>query len=198
MKTAINIPDWWKGAQVLPREFLSTFKPFFYGFFLLGIVLIGALEGRSEADALELEGFIKPFMEVDVGCEVTGVLKSLEVEKSDIVKKEQIIAQLDVSVEQQNVELARANLKLSEASIQLQKENMDFLFREFQRKNELYKKDSLSFFEKDQSETNWRIASLSLQEAIEKKRVAELELKQTSAFLQRRIIRSSINGVVVE
>lgn len=199
MKKAIGMLDRSRRIHVSRCAFLSKSRTFlFCGLSVFWIFVIGALESRSEEVGLELEGFIKPFWEVNVGCEVTGVLESLLVEKSDIVQKGQIIAKLDVSVEQQSVELARANLKLIEATIQLHKESMDFSFREFQRKNELYKKDSLSFFEKDQSETNWRISSLSLQEAIEKKRVSELDLKQTSAYLQRRIIRSSIDGVVVE
>ena len=50
----------------------------------------------------------------------------------------------------------------------------------------------------DEIETNRMLAEMQLQEALENKRLAELEFKRTVEVVNRMTICSPINGVVVE
>lgn len=118
----------------------------------------------------DVDCFIEPFYVVNVGCEVIGVLDKLEVDRGDFVKRGQVIARLDSKVEQEEMQLRKARL--------------EFAKREHQRRSDLYLKGFISFLEVDESETQFRISERELQEAVE--------------VLERRTVRSPIDGVVVE
>ena len=146
---------------------------------------------------IELDGFIDPYMVVNVGTSVSGVIDSIEVDRGDIVKKGQILANLDTRVEKTTVELIREKAAM-EATTDLAKARVEFATREQERRKELYEKGIIPDYDMDEAETNLIIAQKELQEVEEQKQIAQLELKQAEAVLARRIIRSPINGVVVE
>jgi multidrug efflux pump subunit AcrA (membrane-fusion protein) len=85
-----------------------------------------------------------------------------------------------------------------EATIQSKKAQLDFLLRKNQQNEELFKKGAIPFSQKDEADTNRILAEQALQEALENKRLAELDFKRTIEVFNRLTIRSPINGVVVE
>jgi RND family efflux transporter MFP subunit len=151
----------------------------------------------EETEVSELDCFIEPYIIVDVGSGVTGIIEELTVDRGDFVEKGQVLVRLDSRVEEATLELIRARSELV-ATIEARKARLDFAIREHKRKEELYKKDIVSLEEIDEAETNMLIAERELQEAMEQKHIASLELKQAQASVERRIIRSPISGIVVE
>jgi RND family efflux transporter MFP subunit len=95
------------------------------------------------------------------------------------------------------MELAKAKAEL-DATIKGKRAEMEFAERGKQRKKELYEKKTLSAQEWDEAETKRILAELALNEALEAKRIAELEYKRSVEVVKRMSIRSPINGVVVE
>lgn len=116
------------------------------------------------------DGLIEPSEVVKVSSQVPSLLAEIIVERGDRVRKGQIIARLNSKIERAAVDLALAR--------------MEFSKRKVSRNEELYRKKLISIHDKDEMETELRIAELQLREAQEK--------------LELRTIRSSINGVVVE
>jgi RND family efflux transporter MFP subunit len=161
------------------------------------IVLLPQSATASETVPTELDGFIDPYIVVNVGTGVSGIIDSLEVDRGDIVKKGQVLAKLDSRVEKATVKLIRERAKMKSAT-ELARARLDFTIREQQRRKELYEKGIIPDYEMDEAETNLIIAQKELQEIEEQKRIAELELKQAEAAFARRVIQSPINGVVVE
>ena len=106
----------------------------------------------------------------EVSSQMPGIVDVILVERGDIVKKGQILTRLKFGVEKASVDLAHARV--------------EFGRRKLIRNEELYQKQLLSIHEKDEMETELKIMELQLQEAQEK--------------LELRIIRSPIDGVVVE
>jgi multidrug efflux pump subunit AcrA (membrane-fusion protein) len=70
--------------------------------------------------------------------------------------------------------------------------------RKNKQNEELYKKGAVPFSQKDEAETNRILAEQALQEELENKRLADLELKRATEVFNRMTIRSPIQGVVVE
>lgn len=167
-------------------------------FISLILILIAPLAAlAAETDVIELDGFIDPYVVVNVGCGVPGIIDMFRVDRGDFVKKGQVLAKLDSRVEMATMELMRARSKLN-AAIELRKARLKFATREYKRRNELYKENAIPFYNRDEAETNMIMAQCELREAIEQKQVAGLELKQAQKVLDRRTIRSPITGVVVE
>jgi multidrug efflux pump subunit AcrA (membrane-fusion protein) len=95
------------------------------------------------------------------------------------------------------MEVAQARAEM-EATIKLKQAQVEFLMRKQQRNEELYKKGAVPYSQMDEAETNRILADSELRDALENKRLAELEFKRTIEVFNRLTIRSPINGVVVE
>ena len=113
---------------------------------------------------------LEPYMTVDLGSPVRGVLSEVLVNRGDIVKKGDIVARIDSRAQRAAVALA-----VSRA---------DFAQRRIDRNEELVKEDLLSNQEKDEMATESELALL--------------ELEQAKTNLDLRNIKSPINGVVVK
>ncbi len=154
-------------------------------------------EEPEDASVPELDCFIEPYIIVNLGSEATGIIKELEVDRGDFVEKGQVLARLDTRVEDATIELLTARAEMI-ANIEARKANLEFAIREHERKKKLYKKNIVALNETDLAKTKMLIAERELQEAVEQKHIADLELKKARESVERRIIRSPISGVVVE
>ncbi len=153
--------------------------------------------GDASAEPIELDGLIEPYLIVNVGSGVAGILASVDVERGDMVKKGRVLATMQSGAEKATMELARARANM-EADIQAKRERLAYSVRQQQRVKELYQKQALPFGEMDEAETNRVLAKLELEDAIENKRLAEMELNRSIEIVKRMTIRSPIRGVVVE
>lgn len=73
--------------------------------------------------SVDATGTIEPIKEVEVGTQVSGIIDKIYVDYNSVVKKGQLLAELDRSVLQQEVESSRANLNSSKASYEYQQSN---------------------------------------------------------------------------
>ena len=149
------------------------------------------------AEPLVLDGLIEPSLIVNVGTSVPGVLKTVDVERGDMVKKGQILARLRSGVERATMELARARSEL-EATINERQARVDFAVRKQERYKELYKKKVIPCEKMDEAKTDSIMALMDLEEAREELRLAELELNRSIEVFKRMSIYSPISGVVME
>lgn len=139
----------------------------FIGGLLLACFALAMPAGEVLGD--NLEGMIEPYEIVKVSSQVPGILEKV-VERGDIVRKGQVVAQLRAGVENANVNLARAQVEFSK--------------RKLERNREMFLKKHISKHEKDELETEIAKGEALLQEAVEK--------------LEMRTIRSTVDGVVMK
>ncbi|MDY0351703.1 MAG: efflux RND transporter periplasmic adaptor subunit [Desulfobulbaceae bacterium] len=145
-------------------------------------------------------GNLKATNQVDVGTEVSGTVESVAVDYNDVVKAGQVLARLDttlleaqVSQSRAAVESARANLRQAEAEVM---EARLELIR-FTRVRELSGGKIPSQQDFDQAETALKraLANEAMAEANIAQAEAKLRLDQTN--LEKAIILSPIDGVVL-
>lgn len=117
-----------------------------------------------------LDCLLAPYMEVDVGSPIDGVLETVAVDRGDFVQKGQVVAKLRSGVEAAAVEVSRARIEFSR--------------RKVERNETLYQKQLISEQERD--------------EMVTESRLQEQELKRELEVLKLRTITSPINGIVVE
>ena len=70
-------------------------------------------------DVVLANGFVIPIKYVEVGAQVTGQLKSLKVKLGDRVKKNQLLAEIDPTIPQNELRKSEAALKQSQAQKQI-------------------------------------------------------------------------------
>jgi RND family efflux transporter MFP subunit len=117
-----------------------------------------------------LECLLEPYMVVNVGTPVDGVLEQVAVDRGDLVHKGQVVAKLQSGVESAAVELSKARV--------------EFGRRKVERNEALFQKQLISAQERDEMETEARLH--------------EEELKKDRESLKLRTIVSPLDGVVVE
>ena len=131
--------------------------------------LTASMTVRAE-DIPPIDCMIEPNIMVEISSPVEGVLDTLIVDRSDEVKKGEVIATLKSDVEQVAVKMSKERLKLSQS--------------EYKRAKGLYKKKAITLTEIDKLDNG--------------KKLAELDLEHAEANLDLRQIRSPIDGVVVK
>jgi RND family efflux transporter MFP subunit len=117
-----------------------------------------------------MDCLLQPNMVSNLGSPVEGILSEILVERGSEVRKGQVVARLNSAVEA--------------ATVNLRKAQEAFGQRKVDRNEDLFKQDLISASEKDELETQTRIAGL--------------ELKQQQEVLNMRTIVSPMDGVVVE
>ena len=132
-------------------------------------ILMPAISAHAE-NIPAIDCMIEPNIMVELSSPVAGVLDTLTVDKSDEVKKGQLVATLKSEVEMVSVQTSTERLKLSNL--------------ENERAVELYREKAITLSDKDKSENE--------------KNLFELELQQAKANLNLRQITSPIDAVVVK
>lgn len=140
---------------------------------------------------------IEPHVVVAVGAAIDGLLDAMNVDRGDLVAKGEVLATLESSAERAAVALAMARAEV-EATMKANQARVEFGARRYQRTDELYKKDLVPLRELDEAETQKVLAEISVHEATENRRLAQLELERAKVTLALKTVRSPVDGVVVE
>lgn len=140
---------------------------------------------------------IEPYMVADIGSSATGIIARIEVDRGDHVVEGQPLAYLESSLQEIALKIASARAD-SDAILRTNQARLEFGTRRLARTKELFESEISSLSELDEAETAKLLAELALIEAVNTKKVHQLELEQAQAELQLRTIRSSIPGIVME
>lgn len=151
----------------------------------------------SGAETAEFDCVIEPQQTVNLASPVVGVISNLEVDRGDIVGRGQIVGKLADGVEAAALALARARAS-SDAVINSAEARLRFLRSEHERLLALEEKAvaSKAALQKAAEEAN--VAAHQLEEAKLNKEIAILQVAHAQEVLDQRVLRSPIDGVVVE
>ncbi len=140
------------------------------GKLLLGFIFTLYATISFATDLPMFEGLIEPWEIVDYSSQVDGILEKVNVERGDWVERGDVLATLKSGVEKAAVDTASARVA--------------FAKRKLTRNEQLYQKKLISNHDKDELETEIRLARYQLAEAKER--------------LALRTIKSTIDGVVIK
>jgi RND family efflux transporter MFP subunit len=155
----------------------------------------GDRAARAEAELLDC--MIQPSKLVDLGSPVVGLIEEIRVRRSDVVKRDQVLVQLESGAERAAVELARARSEMDGAEqARAAKERLGS--HKEARARRLFDQKALSLDLREESETAAELARFELEQAREERRLAALQLAQAEELLRRRTIKSPVDGVVVD
>jgi RND family efflux transporter MFP subunit len=145
---------------------------------ICGLAIFGVMAPVGDPQAQDLSGYdcmIEPHSVTELSTREEGVLEKVLVRRGDIVRKGQVVAKLESSLE----------------TIAL-----DFAQRD--RITDLYEDKAISFNDKDKADTDVRLAETELQVALDNQRLMQIERDRSARRLELRSIRSPVDGVIVE
>ncbi len=129
-------------------------------------------------------GKIYPVTEVKISAKVAGEIIHLKVEEGDRVKKGQVLVKLDREQYLANLDRAKSMVLSAGAGYRLAK-------TEFDRTADLQKKNLVS-------QAEYEKATAGLEEAEATLKQAEASLKEAEDALDKTVVRSPIDGIVIQ
>jgi len=158
--------------------------------------VLATLLWSNAHSAATFECLIEPTQTVDISSPVIGLLEKVNVRRGDKVRKGEIIATLESTAETASASLARYKSEMTAPTLTAESK-VDFSRRKYQRRQEMYVQNYMSAQDRDEAESEMKLAEAELKLAQENKEVAKLEWQQQNSLLNLRTIRSPFDGVVV-
>jgi RND family efflux transporter MFP subunit len=163
----------------------------------VALALLCSMNFASGAYAAEFDCMIEPRKVLELRSPIEGLIERVDVDRGDIVKKGQVLAVLDTSVGRVSAEIAQYRAKM-EGAIQAGQSRLEFAERKIKRVDELMSKDYISDQLYDQAFAERELATAELQDALDNRRLAELDYERQMAIIRLKTIVSPVNGVVTE
>ena len=151
----------------------------------------------SNAIAQTFEGFTEPNLELKIAAPESGVLASVKVKEGQQVEKNQILATLDNRVLEASLTIAKAKQSLS-GKINSASATQRLHQSRLERLKPLLEQGAAQQTEIDQTRAELEVAKANVQTAKEEQHINSLEAKQIEAQIERRTLRSPIDGIVTE
>jgi RND family efflux transporter MFP subunit len=164
---------------------------------LAGGLAVGAVAQSQALDPGELDCVIEPRSVVKVGSAERGILAEIKADRGAIVKKGDAIARLNSDLEALAVESARVR---AERDVDVRSNSARYEFKKqiSDRSEELFAKNIGSAKAREEAIVDKQLAEYAVAAAKTDLVMAQIELKNAVERLERRTIRSSVDGVVVQ
>ena len=160
-------------------------------------VATGTASRGSILTVISATGTLEAVDTVLVGTQVSGVIQSLGADFNSIVKKGQVLARLDPSIIQAEIQRAQANLLGAEADVDRLNVLLDDAETKLNRAKALAVRQLISASDLDAAELARRTNEAQVKAATAQVRQSRAALAQTQINLQKTVIVSPIDGIVI-
>lgn len=139
---------------------------------------------------------IEPFMVLEIGSAVDGLVDTINMTRGAEVKEGDVLAVLESSVEEEILKLAEAQAR-STVGVDIAEGRLDLAQKEVERARELMQRGVGRQSDLDLAEANFQQAQLELLQARETVELSAHERDRARAILERRTVRSPIDGILL-
>jgi HlyD family secretion protein len=143
-------------------------------------------------------GVLEPVNQVEVGTEISGTVKSVEVDFNDHVKVGQVLARLDTTQLEARVRQAKASLDLARAKVAEANATVVETRNQNERMQLLAAKNLCSKEQCDAAKAAYSRAQAALASARAQVTQAQAQLDSDRTALKKAVIHSPINGIVLQ
>ena len=148
-------------------------------------------------DTVGATGTLEAVTTVQVGSQVSGIIKNLYADFNSIVRQGEIIARLDPSLFETQIEQARANLLRAEADVERQRVAGDDAKATLTRAEGLAERNLIPETELEASQMAVRSAQAQLKSSEAQVTQARASLNQNQVNLEHTVITAPIDGIVI-
>ncbi len=169
---------------------------------LLGAAALLSVHGSPAQEPLTGSEFtvltyLEPYRSIEMSPAESGVIREILVKEGDRVIKGQPLLKLDAETIEARLAVAMAQAD-NMGSINAAESEYKLQLDRYEKLAKLESRDVSSQYEVQRALATMKSAEGRLTEALEQKRVFQLQADQARAELERRILKSPIDGIVVE
>ena len=146
---------------------------------------------------VEASGTIKPINTIEVGTQVSGTVAKIYVDYNSVVKKGDLLAELDPSLFQANVDQSTAKLSTAQAAYSKATSTLAYKKNNYLRYKHLYDKNYVSKDEVELAYSNYQQALAEVAAASADVRAAKATLDNHMTNLGYSKITSPVDGTVI-
>ncbi|MBR1617402.1 efflux RND transporter periplasmic adaptor subunit [bacterium] len=146
---------------------------------------------------VEASGTLKPVNTIEVGTQVSGTVAKIYVDYNSVVKKGDLLAELDPSLFQSNVDQSEAKLRNAKASYNKIKSMLEYKKNNYQRYKHLFEKNYVSKDDVELALSNYLQAKAELDAASAEVSAASASLNNNLTNLRYSKITSPVDGTVI-
>ena len=189
--------------------------------FIITLIVLGAIAGsvgassryRTPAEGVKISklavargdiiesvgatGTLQAVKTVQVGSQVSGNIKALYADFNSIVKKGQVVAELDPSLLQTQIEQARANVIRAQADLDRLKVSLDDAKVKLKRTENLAARQLVAPQELETAQVAVRSAEAQIKSSEASLTQSKASLSQNEVNLQHTVIEAPIDGIVI-
>ncbi len=155
------------------------------------------IERGAVVSLVTATGSINPVVLVQVGTQVSGMIKSLHADFNSVVKGGDIVAVIDPEPFKARRDQAASNLEMVRANAARARTDLAQRKRELDRAKSLLAQQFVSENDVDIALTNFQSAEAQVNLVVAQVKQAEAALNAAELDLKYTIIRSPVNGIVV-
>ncbi|MBQ7578006.1 MAG: efflux RND transporter periplasmic adaptor subunit [Synergistaceae bacterium] len=135
---------------------------------------------------------------VEVGTQVSGIVKELYVDYNSVVKAGQLIALIDPSVQKLALSEAQANLVGMQASVSSAQASLKDAEAQYKRNQELLRRNLIARSTVDTSAADLEVRRAALKDARAKVEQGKVAVERAKTNLGYTRITSPVNGIVID
>lgn len=144
-----------------------------------------------------LDCMIQPSLTVQVGSPSAGIIDSVGVDRGDVVRRGQVLAQLNAQVEQASLAVARERAR-QVGEVEAAASLKSLANSDLKRAEDLLDERFVSEAFVERATADAKVARGKTTQAEERRKLAARELQMAAAQLSQRIVRAPIDGIVVD
>ncbi len=149
------------------------------------------------ASAATFDCVMDPAVTVNVGAPVPGLLEEILISRGQEVRKGDIIARLRTQIDDTTIELIRMQAENTD-EVEMHRSRLELALKVKARVDELMQRQVTAQERADEAEASVKVASAELAIAETQRELLALQLQQAITARDQKIIRSPIDGIVVE
>ncbi len=146
---------------------------------------------------VEASGTIKPINTIAVGTQVSGTVSKIYVDFNSVVKKGDLLAELDPSLFQANVDQSSAKLNNAKATFSKAQATLNYKKNNYERYKHLYQKNYVSRDDVELAQANYLQAKAELDSAKAEVSASSAALENNLTNLRYSKIISPVDGTVI-
>jgi HlyD family secretion protein len=160
-------------------------------------IVRAAVSRGAITETVQATGFIEPRRRVNVGSQVSGVVKELYVDFNSVVREGQLLAEIEPSLYEVQVQVQEANILRMQADLASQDLQLENLRRQLARVESAFAKDLQNQQQLDAARLNVSMRESQIASARTQLVQAEASLNAAKLNLSYTKIYSPIDGVVI-
>ena len=149
------------------------------------------------SQTVEASGTINPVNTVSVGSTVSGLIKEIYVDFNSVVKKGQVLAQIDPAIFEANVKQQHAAIVNAQANLAKLQANADYSRKTFNRYQNLYKRNFISKSDLDQAKSTYQADMAQIEAAKAQIVQAQAQYKTALTNLDYTKITAPVDGMII-